>query len=225
MKIESILASNEALGAALALLLAAIIWKNKPFFRDVWTDQDRFWRVIARCGLVSVAALIAWVALADNFRQIAGAPYRFIQLFPSKRVEYGAPSDAVRNVTVALVAVALVFTACLVSRHVGGIGTQFVLGLIGLVGWLPFFIVRQRLDLNLAMGFDGSWSSPVDAAGYILFVLCAWVVDSLVLIMMFSVLLAVVSMPVTLLLEITRLRQPRIRGEAKPYFSALAHRQ
>lgn len=225
MKIESILAGNEALGAALFVLLAAIVWKNKPFFRDVWTDQDRLWRVIARCGLVSVTALIAWVALTDNFRQIAGAPYRFIQLFPSKRVEYGAPSDAVRNVTIALVAVALFFTACLVSRHVGGIGTQFVIGLIGLVGWLPFFIVRQRLDLNLAMGFDGSWTSPIDAAGYVLFVLCAWVVDSLVLVMMFAVLLAIVSIPVTFLLEITRLRQPRVRGEATPYFSALAHRQ
>jgi hypothetical protein len=43
--------------------------------------------------------------------------------------------------------------------------------------------------------------------------------------MMFSVLLAIVSIPVTLLLEITRLRQPRVRGEATPYFSALAHRQ
>lgn len=225
MKIESILASNEALGVALFVLLAAIVWKNKPFFRDVWTDQDRLWRVIARCGLASVTALIAWVGLTDNFRQIAGAPYRYIQLFPSKRVEYGAPSDFVRDVTVALVVIALLFTACLVSRHVGGIATQFIIGLIGLVGWLPFFIMRQRLDLNLAMGFDGSWTSPVDAGGYVLFVLCAWVVDSIVLVMMFTVLLAIVSIPMTFLLEIARLRQPRIRGEARPYFSALAHRQ
>lgn len=225
MKIESILASNEALGVALFLLLAGIVWKNKPFFRDVWTDQDLLWRVIARCGFASVVALIGWVSINDNFRQIASSPYRYMQLFASKRVEYDAPSAFVRNITIALIAIALVFTACLVSRHVGGVFTQVVIGLIGLVGWLPFFIVRQRLDLNLALGFDGSWTSPIDAGGYLVFVACAWVVDSLVLALMFMVLLSIVSIPVTFLLEITRLRQPRVRGEATSYFSALAHRQ
>lgn len=225
MKIESILASNEALGVALFLLLAGIVWKNKPFFRDIWTDQDLFWRVIARCGLVSILALIGWVSINDNFRQIANAPYRYIQVWASKRVEYDPPSEMMRNITLALVAISLVFTACLVSRHVGGIFTQFIIGLIGLVGWMPFFIIRQRLDLNMAMGFDGSWTSPIDAGGYLIFVVCAWVVASLVLMLMFMVLLAIVSIPVTLLLEITHLRKPRVRGEAKPYFTALAQRQ
>jgi hypothetical protein len=225
MSIESTLAGNEALGIAFLVLLALVVWKNKPFFRDVWTDPDLLWRVIARAGLVSVLALLGWVTIADNFRQIAHSPYRFMQLFPSKRVEYNPPSHAAREVTIVLLAIALFFTACLVSRHVGGIATQFVLGLIGLVGWIPFFILRQRLDINLAMGFDGTWKSPIDTGGYVLFLLCDWVANSIVLTLMFAVLLALVSIPVTILLEVTRLRHPRVRGEATSYFSAMAHRR
>jgi cellobiose-specific phosphotransferase system component IIC len=178
--------------------------------------------VVARLALASLLALIAWGSLADNWRQLAGSPYRLIQMFPSKRVEVNPPAEWVRDITIVLLVLALVFTACLVARHIGGYVTQMALLMIAVVAWLPFFILRQRLDLNLALGFDGSWTSPLDVAGYLLFTLAAWTVDSLVLVMTFMVLLIVVSLPVTLLLDITRLRKPRVRGEANSYFRALS---
>lgn len=225
MNIEHVLASNEVLGVALFAILTLLAYKNRSFFRDVLYDQDRFWRVIARLALFSLLILVGWGSLADNWRQLAGTPYRLIQAFPSKRVEVDPPDAWVRDVTVALIVLALIFTACLVARHIGGYVTQLALLMIAVVSWIPFFILRQRLDLNLALGFDGSWTSPLDVGGYLLFVLAAWVIDSLVLIMSFVVLLIVVSLPVTLLLDITRLRKPRVRGEANSYFRALSHRQ
>lgn len=225
MDIDTILASNEALGVALLVILTILVYKERSFFRDVLRDPDRLWRVIARLALGSLLALIAWGSLADNWRQLAGTPYRVIQMFPSKRVEVDPPAEWVRDITIALIVLALIFTACLVARHIGGYIIQMALLMIATVAWLPFFILRQRLDLNLAMGFDGSWTSPLDVGGYLLFVLAAWAIDSLVLILTFVVLLIVVSLPVTLLLDITRLRRPRVRGEANSYFQSLSHRQ
>lgn len=225
MTIDTILASNEALGLALFAILAVLVYKERSFFRDVFRDPDRLWRVIARLAQVSLLALVAWGSLADNWRQLAGTPYRVIQMFPSKRAEVNPPAEWVRDITIALIVVALFFTACLVARHIGGYITQMALLMISAVAWLPFFILRQRLDLNLAMGFDGSWTSPLDIGGYLVFVLAAWAIDSLVLILTFVVLLIFVSLPVTLLLDITRLRRPRVRGEANSYFQSLSHRQ
>jgi hypothetical protein len=222
MDIEHVLASNEMIGVALLAILPALVYKNRSFFRDVWNDQDRLWRVIARLALISLLTLIAWGSLADNWRQLSGTPYRLIQMFPSKRAEVNPPAEWVRDITIVLLVLALFFMACLVARHIGGYVTQMALLMIAVVAWLPFFILRQRLDLNLALGFDGSWTSPLDVAGYVLFTLAAWTVDSLVLVMTFIVLLIVVSLPVTLLLDITRLRKPRVRGEANSYFRALS---
>jgi hypothetical protein len=131
MDIETIFAGNEMLGVALLAILATLTWKNRSFFRDVWNDQDRFWRVIARLALASLLtpllALIAWGSLADNWRQLAGSPYRLIQMFPSKRVEVNPPAEWVRDITVVLLVLALFFTACLVARHIGGYVMQMAL--------------------------------------------------------------------------------------------------
>lgn len=224
MAIETFLAGNAALGIASVAFLLIIGKVNWPFLRDVWNDPDRLWRVIARLALAANAALIFWMSWQDNWRQLTGAPYRHLQLFPSKRVEYNPPSHDVRQITYILLAISLVLTACLVARHVGGYAMQMVIFLLGLVAWIPFFILRQRLDINLALGFDGSWTNPVDSGGYLLFVLLAWVVDFAVALFSYLVLLAIVALPVTLLLDITRLRRPKVRGEANSYFRSLAQR-
>ncbi|MCC6704535.1 MAG: hypothetical protein IT334_06640 [Thermomicrobiales bacterium] len=224
MDIEAILVSNEMLGVAMLTILAIFARFNRAFLRDVWRDQDRFWRIIARLALVSGLALIVWGSVADNWRSIAEYPYRYIQIWESKRIEYNPPPDWARDITVTLLIVTLVLTACLVARHVGGYIMQAVLIFPALAAWIPLFIVRQRLDFNLGLGFGGSWSSPVDVIGYLLFLVAAWVVDSLALFATFVILLMLVALPITLLLDITRLRRPRVKGEATGYFQSMSDR-
>lgn len=224
MEIESFLAGNVALGIASVAFILVLGKINWPFFRDIWNDPDTLWRVIARLALVANIALIGWITWQDNWRQLTGAPYRHIQLFASKKIEYNPPSHDVRQVTYILLGISLVLTACLVARHVGGYAMQMVIFLLALVAWVPFFILRQRLDINLALGFDGSWTSPLDAGGYLLFVLLAWVVDFAFAFFTYLVMLMVVAIPVTLFLDITRLRRPKVRGEANSYFRSLGQR-
>ena len=224
MEIETFLAGNVSLSIAIIVFIVIIGRVNRPFLRDVWNDPDRLWRVIARLALVANAALVLWISIQDNWRQLSGTPYRSIQIFPSKRVEYNPPPENIRQISFILLGIALVLTACLLARHVGGYAMQIVILLMSVVAWVPFFILHQRLDINLALGFDGSWTNPLDAFSYLLFVVLAWITDFGVAVLTYLVLLSIVALPVTLILDITRLRRPKVRGEANSYFRSLAHR-
>jgi len=225
MDIEAILTSTEMLGVAMLVILAVIGHMNRSFLRDVWNDPDRLWRILARLSLLSLLSLIVWISVADNWRSIAEIPYRYIQIWESKKVEYNPPADWIRDVSLVLLIFALVFTACLVARHVGGYFMQIALILPAIAAWIPLFIVRQRFDFNLGLGFDSSWTSPIDVIGYLLFLVAAWVIASLALFATFVILLMLVSLPITLLLDITRLRRPRVKGEASNYFESLSDRK
>jgi hypothetical protein len=224
MTIDGILDSNEALGCALVVFLLLIGRANRLFLRDVWRDSEGFWRFMAKWGLAAFVAMLAWGSLFDNWRQLVGAPFRMAQRFPSQRVEYNPPSTEVRTVTVVLLGIMLIPFAALLARHVAGYLLQVIFAFGSLVLWVPLFAIRQRLNVNLALGFDGSWTSPLDVLGYVLFVLLAWSVEIMLMLFFFAILLSVVAIPVTLLLDLFRRRRPRATGEAAAFFGSFSQR-
>jgi hypothetical protein len=224
MDVDAILNSNEALGGALVFLLLLIGRANRTFLRDVARDPEILWRFVARLALATIATLVVWGSLFDNWRQLVGAPFRLAQRFPSQRVEYDPPSSDVRTVTVVLLAIALVPLACLLARHVAGYVLQIIFAFGALVLWVPLFAIRQRLNVNLAFGFDGSWTSPLDVLGYALFVTLAWFFEISLMVLLFGIALSVVAVPVTLVLDILRLRRPRATTESAAFFGSLAQR-
>lgn len=224
MEIDRWLASSEALGVALTVVLLLVGRANRGFLRDVATDPDPPWRVIPRLALVASALLIGWVSVVDNWRQLIGLPYRLSQRFPSQRVEYDPPSDTVRAITLVLLALSLLFVACLVARHVGGYVIQIVLLIGTLVFWTPLFALRQRFNVNLALGFEGNATDPLDVVGYLLWVVMAWLFEIVTLLLSYGALLAAVALPVTLLLDLMRLRRPRTSTEAAAFFASFAGR-
>jgi hypothetical protein len=224
MSIDELLASNETLGVVLMLVILVIGLRNRGFVREIAQDPDRFWRVIPRLALISTAIFIAWTSIFDNWRQLIGLPYRWSRQFPSQRVEYNPPSDDVRTITFVLLAVSLLFVACLVARHVGGVILQFVLFLAAITFWTPIFVVRQRFDLNLSLGFEGESTSPIDVIGYLLWVLMAWAVDILMIVLSYALLLPIVAVPVTILLQLFRLREPKTTREADSFFASFQER-
>ncbi len=224
MDVDRILASNQALGCALVVVLFLVGRANRSFLRDVGRDGELLWRVIARWALIALAALLVWGTLFDNWRQLVGAPFRVAQRFPSQRVEYGAPSTEVRTVTVLLLGITLVPVACLLARHVAGYVLQVILAFGAIVLWIPLFAIRQRLNVNLAFGFDGSWTSPVDILGYGLFILLAWLFEMSLILLLFTILLALVALPVTLVLDLIGRRRPRTTTEATAFFGSFSQR-
>jgi hypothetical protein len=224
MSVDTTLASNETLGIVLALVLLTIGLKNRGFVREVADDPDRLWRFIAWAGLVSTGMFIAWTSIFDNWRQLIGLPYRLSQRFPSQRVEYFPPSDEVRTVTFILLGISLFFVACLVARHVGGVIIQLILFVAAISFWMPLFIIKQRFNLNLSLGFEGSPTSLLDVGSYLLWLVMAWALDIIVIVLTYVALLALVSIPVTILLQIFRLREPKVTKEADTFFASFQDR-
>jgi hypothetical protein len=224
MHVDSLLASNIMLGIVLSLLLLFIGFKNHGFVHEIADDPDRLWRFIPRAAFIATAALIAWISVFDNWRQLIGLPYRLSQRFPSQRVEYNPPSDDVRTITFILLGVSLVLVACVVARHVGGVVIQFILLMAAVTFWAPIFAIRQRFDINLATGFEGKVTSPLDVIGYLIWVLMAWGIDIIVIVLSYVLMLSIVAIPVTILLEITRLRQPKVTKEADSFFASFQER-
>lgn len=222
MDIDRVLSSNQVLGIALLLALLAAGYVNRFFLRDAWRDDDRFWRITARSSLVALIALLVWGSTRDNWRQLIGLPYRATKRFASERVEINPPSAEVRTITIVLLSIALVFVAAMIARHIGGYFLQMVLMLSALVLWAPLFVIRQRLDVNLAFGFEGSLTSPLDVIGHLLFVSLAWSFDIAIMGLTFCVLVCGVALPVTFLLDISRLRQPKVTHEAAEFFGSLS---
>jgi hypothetical protein len=221
---DRLLASNEALGMALVATLLVVGHANRVFLRDVARDPEAWWRMVARLALAITGVLVLWVSLLDNWRQLIGEPYRATRRFASERVQIDPPSTEVRTVTILLLAAAIVLLACLLARHVGGYLLQIVLLLGSVVLWAPLFAIRERLNVNLAFGFDGSWTSPLDVLGYALFVVLAWLFEITLILATGAVLLAAAALPITLALDLLRLRRPRDSDEAAAFFGSLSQR-
>ena len=224
MAFDNWLAGNSALGIALAALLGSLLWANRSFLREIAGDPDAAWRHLLRVAGLLVAALIAWTTTFDNWRQLVEEPLRLSKRFPSERVVLDPTPEAMRAVTLALLVVRLPPTAALVARHVGGYVLQLVVLLGAAIFWAPLFAMRRRLDINLALGFGGEERSPLDLTGYALYVVLDWLTVGALLLTTFAALTMLVALPLTLVLDLTRLRHPRTTTEARDFFSALAGR-
>ena len=224
MRLDEIIARNETLGLVLLLVLLVVWRRNRSFAREMTDNAEHGWHTIARLATATLLAFIGWTSLFDNWRQLTAIPFRATRLYPSQRILIDPPSDAIRSVTCVLLAVTLVFTGCLIARHVGGYVLQIFIATGAFVAWLPLFILRQRFTLNLALGMDGSWSSPADIAAYLTFVVLSWGFDIGLIAVSFAFLAALTALPVTLVLDVLRLRRPRVTAEAQPFFNAIGSR-
>jgi hypothetical protein len=224
MAVDTLIATPEALGAVMGLAILALARANRGFLRDIAHDPEASWRAVAWLAAISGSALLIWISAFDNVRQLIAWPYRSLQSFPSRRFEFDPPAHEVRTVTLILLLITLVAMAGLFARHVGGYPLQVLLAFCGAALWLPLFVLRLRLNLNLAAGFSGHWTSPVDVLAYLAFVVLAWAVEIAVIASAFVALVAAVALPVTVLLNILHRRHPRPTNEAKPFFNALERR-
>lgn len=224
MNAHAIVAGNATLGL-LVLATLALVWRrNRSFLTEIQRDSDRGWRTIRRLAAATLAALIVWASLFDNWRQLTAIPFRATRQWQSQRALFDPPSTEARAVTLSLLAAALALTALLIARHLGGYLLPAIVALAALLAWLPFFVIRMRFTLDLAMGFDGSWTSPGDVAAYLGFAALSWAFDLGLIAVSFLGLAGACAIPVAILLDLLRLRRPRASTEAESYFEAIGDR-
>ncbi len=125
------LASNLALGLVLIGALLAVVLQQRRNVADLLRGREPGWRLTARLGFGSTAALALWGTLADNWRKILGEALDQGEQFVSQRLVRDPVAPEVRAVTLALLILSLLTMAPLLARYVGGYLLQIALALTG----------------------------------------------------------------------------------------------
>lgn len=225
MSVQNVVASNWMLGVVVIVLLLIAARKHRSYRRELAADQDRGWPLVRHAAVVTLFGTIVWISLVDSWRQLTSLPFRATRRWDYQRIEIDPTSPVVRGITIVLVALLALLVALIIARYVGGIVIQAIVAAAALFVWLPFFVFRQRFNIDLAMGFGGDPKSPFDLIGYVIFVLGAWAFEIGLILVLFAALAALVAIPVTLVLDLTRLRRPRVSREADDFFASISARR
>lgn len=202
---DSALASSEALGLAFAGCLLLIARRNRDAVNLVLADRERPWPALRAAGLAALAALLAWGSIFDNWRQLTGVPLRWLQTYDYQRREFDPPSAEVRWVTVALLVLAVAALSLLVARYVGGPGIAAIFAIASVFAWMPLFVVRQRIGIDLALGTNSR--SFGDVAGFLVFLGVSWVFDLGLMAASLAALICAAAVPVGFVLNRLGLRE------------------
>ncbi len=221
--IKSTLLAREAIGVVLFAVCAVAMRVNRPFFREVWNDSSRFWRVIAWLGAVLGFATLVWMAAFDDWLQLVAEPYRLSMPWEYQRVVFDPFDPALRTVSVVLIVATLAVLACLFARHVGGYVLQVGTLVLSALIWTPIFIMNQRLNAMIVQGAEASETLPevLGLSAFWVVRMGLGVVTIGATLMTGMMLLALVA---TAILDLFGLRQQRITDEADGFFTELQRR-
>ncbi|MGC4191005.1 MAG: hypothetical protein QM589_07560 [Thermomicrobiales bacterium] len=221
--IQSFLLHPITLGLLLIVLVAIVAWIGRHSLHDILTAEERRWRIIARLWVGVGLAFLLWAALFDDWIQLANEPYRRMLKWSYERQVLDPVPNDIRAVTLILLLAAAILSAMMFARFVGGYGLQVAGIIIGIVVWMPFFILRQRLDILVheAVG-DGGRVTAADFTGWMLF----WALRTVFCLGFIALGLAVVVLllapVVTLVLDLLHIRRPPDSREANDFFSTLS---
>jgi len=220
---KSAMLARESIGIVLLFMCAIGIMLNRGFFRDVWNDHSRFWRLMARIGAVLALTTLAWVSLFDDWLQLVAEPYRLSMPWDYQRVVYDPVAPEIRAVGSMLLVAMLTVLACLFARHVGGYLLQLgTLALSALI-WMPLFIMNQRLNAMVVQGAEASNTLP-EVLGLSAFWVLRMGLGALTIGATLMTGMMLIALVATLLLDLLRLREQRITHEADGFFSELGRR-
>ena len=217
------LGSNLAVGLVLLALLLALVWRQRHNLDVPFASSQRSWRALAWLGFGSTAALALWGTFADNWRKMVGEALDINERYLSQRLVLEPVARDVRAVTLVLLALSLLAMAPLFARYVGGYGYQLLLVLVGGALFIPAFAVRQRLDTILVstLLYDLPPLFSLGMLSTIIFVVLDYAANVALLVISYLGLLGLVALPVTLVLDLLRQREPPPSRETEAYYAEL----
>jgi hypothetical protein len=214
--------SNITMGIAIAVALVATVVSLRAPISAAFEERDRLWPMLLRVFAAWTALVIAWISLADNWLQLVTDPYRLAQRWNSQRVVFDPVDADFRRVTLVLVGISAILAAALFARYIGGYGLQ-IAGLIPAVfGWFALFIFRQRFDMIVNTIPDSNERSLFDVLGFLGFWVLRTGLGIVSIAITWAVIVLLVAPVVTLVLDLLRIRSPKVTAEAGSFYAALA---
>lgn len=206
--IVDFLGSNLAIGLVLIGLLAWAVIRGRAALTVPLRAAQPGWRLVARVAYVATAALVLWGTLVGNWRKLVSEALDINEQFHSQRLVQDRIPAAVLVVTLALLAVSLLTVAPLLARYVGGYPLQFALIIAAITAFIPVFALRQRLDTALATIDVLPSLVSLDMAVTALFIAGDYLANVALLLVCYLGLLGLVAIPVTVVLDLRRDREP-----------------
>jgi hypothetical protein len=221
--LKSAMMARQSIGVVLLLAAVLAISMNRGFFREVWNDPARFWRVMARIAAAFGAVTLIWVALLDDWLQLVAEPYRLSMPWDYQRVVLDPIDSTIRAISIGLIAITLLAIACLFARHIGGYLLQAGTLVLATLVWMPFFIMNQRLNAMIVQGAEASETLP-EVLGLSAFWVVRMGLGAMTVAATLMIVMMLMALVATLLLDVLGLRQQRITHEADSFFSELGRR-
>jgi hypothetical protein len=213
--------SNVTMGVAIAVAIVAMVASLWSPISVALEERDRLWPMLLRLFAAWTTVVIVWISLVDNWLQLVTEPYRLAQRWNYQRVVFDPVDADLRRITLVLVAISAIIAAALFARYIGGYALQIAVLIPATFGWFALFIFRQRFDMIVNTIPDSDDRSVVDILGFLGF----WVVRTglgIVSIAITWLLIVLVIAPVvTLVLDVLRIRSPKVTNEAGSFYAAL----
>ncbi len=196
------LASNQLLGLVLLAILAALGWWLRSSLIDLVTIASPRWRALAWVTLSLTLALILWLTFADDWRKIFGELLDIGGRFPSERAVLFPVAPAIRKVTFVLLIAALIPTAFLFARNIGGYGLAIVLAILGISAFFPLYLFRQRLDTGIAGITELPAFFSLAMLGTLFYLLLDYGANIALILTSYLGLLGIVALPIIAILDL-----------------------
>jgi hypothetical protein len=149
--------------------LGAFAQRHWSGVREYWSERDPFWRIVGRTTLILTLVLPIWIALFDNWRQLLGYSLSASTRYKTDVFDTSSTPEALRWITLALIAISLVCVALIYARKQHGIG-MLVLVFVFCAAFFYFFNgLRMRADVFLATTKDSLDHPSVLDVSFIIF--------------------------------------------------------
>ncbi len=149
--------------------LGAFANRHWSGMRDYWTETNLFWRIVGRTTLILTVLLPIWIAAFDNWRQLLGYSLSAPVRYKSDVFDTSATPDAIRWVTLALLAISLVCVALIYARRQHGLGMIALIFVFAAAYFYFFNGIRMRADVFLATTKDSLEHPGIVNLGFTLF--------------------------------------------------------
>ncbi len=151
------------------LVLGVFARRHWSGVRSYWTERDPFWRIVGRATLLLTVILPLWVALFDNWRQLLGYSLSASSRYKSDVFDTSPTPDAIRVITLVMIAVSLVGVALIYSRRQHGIAMLSVIFVFAAAYFYFMNGLRMRADVFLATTRDSLSHPSILDLSFILF--------------------------------------------------------